>query len=237
MEWNPLELAQEQFLRTQYPIPHLYDFFLCDYALCGALPMRQYVPERATYSLDVYIAFEDADRNHKQLIPFARETDYFSDTHRYYILKRNSIFLSVIACKDHWINQALKDAQTHLDPISQEPKLTFEWLVLSKMSHGRRQDFMDCARLISRASQVEIDATKDLLEEWMPKALPELRKLYEVGKLERLLSKAYKNETSRLNDWQCIAHHFMNNVDKRDIDTFSIPSSWDEILKNYSYTL
>ena len=205
MSWNPLEYFQLYPYEKSYPLPRLYEILNYDYAVFGACALRKYLPERKTYSLDVLIHADCAEHIHKELLPHTLEDDYFSGTHRFYILKSNKQYLTTISLDAPWVESALNTSKNYLD--SNEPSLPFEWLILTKMTYGKRQDFMDCARLIARASKHQFFDTKELLEKWMPSAIPELRKLYSVGNQE--LEKApgdkpkYRNEATKYTSW----HH------------------------------
>lgn len=237
MHWNPLEYFGVYPLRDSYHSPKLYEILTYEYALFGAYTMRPFLPQRATFAIDVLVEQRSAALIYQQLKPEALIDDYYADTHQFYVLKDSKIFLNVISLNEDWVTKALKAASLNLDPNTSEPTVPFEWLILSKMSYGRRQDFMDCARLIARANEKQIAKTKELLEHWLPNSLPELRKLYKVGKVELEKSSnnsKYRNLKTSYTPWHHLSASLLRHLDDDWTNPFSraeelyTPKDWPE---------
>lgn len=237
--WNPLEYFRDDF-QTSYPPPRLYELFHYDYALMGAYPMRTYLPERATYSIDILIDPISKDEIVKALREVSHPEETYSDTHTFFTLRESRLHLTLLSLEPPWLLEALDAARKHLDTASTEPTLPFPWIILSKLDYGKRQDFMDCARLIARASQQQLDATKALLEKWNPSYIPELRQLYRVGTAEQQnapqRAPAYRNEKTEYTSWHHMsaAHFDYLDIDWRDLidqpglDLITTPQEWPE---------
>ncbi len=236
MAWNPLEYDEDYILRKSFSRPRFYDVICCDYALCGAYVMREYVPERATYSFDLYVSYSDLATAHTRLQPYVTKQAMFSNTHGYYVLKRDRIHFNLIALAQPWGLEALEASQRNLDLQTAEPKLSFPWLILSKMSYGKRQDYMDCARLMARANGKNIIDTKELMTRWFPEGIPALRELYRVGRRELEAQpdkKPFTNHTNEPLDWHQIALSYESYEDRTWKETFadlsyiSFPEDWE----------
>ena len=239
MAWNPLEYYEGYTLRKSFIRPCLYDLLPCDYAFCGAYAMKEYISERSTYGFDVYVDYSDLQQAHASLLPYVLRHASFADTHYYYVLQRGHVHLNLIALSEEWAIDALTSAQKTLDLQTAEPKLPFHWLVLSKMSHGKRQDYMDCARLISRASKEQILATQRIFDLWFPEGLQPLRELYKVGKQELKYAPqdkaAYQSQINELSDWYQLATVYSSyqqiswEVTLKDPLHISFPIDWESV--------
>lgn len=222
MSWSVLEYYELFPFQNSYLPPRLYEILDYDYALCGAYAMKRYVPERATYALDVMISSLSEREVHRVLVQQSVHHDYFSGTRQYYILQSERLYLTTISIDEPWLDIALEGARSSLDPFSAEPTLPFEWLVFTKMYYGKRQDFMDCARLMARASEAQISLVIALLNQWLPESLDALRALYRVGKQELRFasSPSYVNQRTEYTPWQHLCAFYYPYIE----------SSWVEDL-------
>lgn len=235
MAWSLLEYYQLFPYQNRYPSPKLYELLECPYALFGAYVMRRYLPERKTFTLDVLIHACDANHVKERLSRHAHECDFYADTHQYYILESSKLFITVI-CSDYpWVQKALHKATSCLDLGTTEPSLPYEWLVFSKFFHGSRQDFLDCARLITRARPYQLFDLVMLVEEWIPKSIEELRALYKTGKREQQLQNTiaiYRNQNTEYTPWHHLSASMMNasNYSKDQPCDLTTPKGWPESM-------
>ncbi len=199
MVWNPLEHSKPVPLKLLTRLPKLRNKISAPYAIIGAVAMKPYFPERQTYSLDLLIETQHFQEVAAALSKHASHQDLFDDSHRFYTLKWSRAYLCLINSSEAWVKPALEAAQKHL--YQRSPSLPLPWLLLSKMWCGTRQDFLDSARLVARASQEQIDETKALFETYLPEAIPELRSLYKIGKAELNDQPAYKNKPNAFSAW------------------------------------
>lgn len=240
MAWNPLEYFRDHHLPLSYAPLYLDNILFHDYALCGAYAMKSFLPQRATYALDLLITPASKKRTIQALDKLSSRKETFSNTHTFYRLREETLYLNLLSIDAPWVTTALTDSRKNIDPTSLEPVLTFPWLILSKLNYGKRQDYMDCARLISRATPKQLEETKRLLNKWLPTALPDLRKLYRIGKQE--LKHAPKNKPAYLNQETSYTpwHHmsaaqmdYLNVnwkelVDQPEQDLLTTPLDWPE---------
>jgi len=183
MAWNGLFVTEPVKFKKRYRSPRLDRKLDCDYAICGAHADAHYFPERTTKVLDILICTKDRSLAQSTLKKKSTHYDYFWTSHDFFILRWSRQYLSLINSEEEWVENGIKEAQDNKGAYG-EPTLTFPFLILSKLWVGSRQGYMDVARLISRADQLQLQQTKEVVEQYLPSALQELRVLYKVGKAE-----------------------------------------------------
>jgi len=203
MAWNPLEFSKPYPIKPYRRPLKLAKKLAVPFVICGGAAVNHFFPERLAYCIDVFVSKGDFDLAKKSLKRHLAVDDYFSDDHYYGILKRGKQYLSLIGLEEDWLSIAIEDSLSNKHSVLNEPTLTFEWLILSKMWFGKRQDFMDCARLIARADSKQLESSVSLLDIWMPEAKDELRILYKIGKKEIHQHKGFHNTPTLFSYW----HH------------------------------
>lgn len=205
--------------------------------------MRKYVPERETYSIDILTHSSTQAACHSVLLDHAVGHDTYAGTHHFYILEKGCLPVSVISIDEPWVIPALCAAQSNFDEHSLEPVLPFPYLVLSKLSYGKRQDFMDVARLLARASQQEAHDTTKLVQTWLPNEVSTIQLLHEVGTQEyhQVVNKklSYVNEPNRYSPWYHLVAPLWRHRDTDwriwlDSDAFQIGEDWPECMVSES---
>jgi len=228
MVWNTLEYHEPFPFQSSYPAPRLYEILDCDYALSGAYVCRSYLPERHTYALDIFVEPRYYEYVKKTLNRKSIYSDYYSNTHQFFILTQDRLYLNVIHPKESWLTSAINSAQLHLHPIISEPTLRFHWLILSKFSHGRRQDFLDIARLLARADKIQLSDTKELFLRWFPNEIHSLKTLYTIGKQELKKSKSleHTNHPNKYSDWHHLNAYYLLQYGESDWEKDFLSKDW-----------
>ncbi|MBM4032843.1 MAG: hypothetical protein FJ291_13795 [Planctomycetes bacterium] len=154
-----------------------------EWAVTGAAAARLYMPERATRDLDVVIRFEDGPRARERLrlagLSYQGELAIGGSSWR----TRDGFPVDVVECREPWVGQALKEAQSNRDSQGL-PVLPMPYLVLMKFQAGRVQDLADVTRILGQAGDEALTSVRAIFAQWLPDGLEDLEGLIELGRLE-----------------------------------------------------
>lgn len=154
------------------------------WAVAGAVATRRYMPERSTRDLDVVVLARD-------LAEVTRRFEQGGYSFKAPLSIRRSSWespegapIDVIEGREVWWPDALAEAADNRD-ASGAPVLSLRHLVLMKLKAGRLQDTADVGRMLSAASDVQLDAVRALVRQHAPDLLDDLESMLALGKLER----------------------------------------------------
>ncbi len=153
------------------------------WAATGAAAARLYMPERMTNDLDILIDKADSGRvKHELLSAGAQLRGELSIGGTAWTLKEG-FPLDIIERSDEWVGPALDEAQGNLDPQGM-PVLSLPYQVLMKFQASRVQDLADITRMLAQASDAQLDATRRLFKDVLPKDMEDLESLLILGRME-----------------------------------------------------
>lgn len=153
------------------------------WAVVGAAAARMYMPERATYDLDILISAGDGPEAHRLFLAYgATFSGELSIGGSSWVLP-DGFIVDVLEGQDAWCRRAVLEAQANRDAAGL-PVLPLPYLVLMKFQAGRVQDLADITRMLGQASENQLEQIRSLFEAFEPDGLEDLQSMVELGRLE-----------------------------------------------------
>jgi hypothetical protein len=173
----------EEIYRLEWPdlTPILADL---PWAIVGGVATRLYMPERATKDLDVVIRSEDGAEARRRLRdggltyngPLSIPGTKWSAT--------DGTPIDILEIDATWIDDALSSAARNRDRTG-APIMPLSYLVLMKVQSGRFQDTADIGRMLTAASDKDIEMVRAVVQKYEPDALDDLDSTVVLARLER----------------------------------------------------
>ena len=154
------------------------------WAVAGAVATPRYMPERSPRDLDVVVLPRDLPevtrRFERAAYSFKAPLSIGGSSWE----TPEGVPVDVIEGRDAWWPDALAEAGTNRDATG-APVLSLRYLVLMKVKSGRLQDTSDVGRMISAASDEQLNAVRALVRRHATDFLEDLESMLAVGRLER----------------------------------------------------
>ena len=154
------------------------------WAVAGAVATRRYMPERSTRDLDIVVLTRDLVEARRR---FEQAEFSFKDA---LSIGGSSwetpagVPVDMIEGRESWWPAALAEAASNRD-ASGAPVLSLPYLVLMKMKAARLQDVSDVGRMLSTASDEQLDAVRDTVRRYASDVVENLESIIALGRLER----------------------------------------------------
>ena len=151
------------------------------WAIVGGVATRAYMPERATYDLDIIIRAQDAPqvRHHLEAAGYTWAADLSIPGFTYRSPK--GIEVDIIRGDMPWLEEAL--AHPHYDAAGY-PVLALPYLVLLKLAASRMQDIADLARMLGQADEATLKQVRQIVSRYAPQEMEDVESLIQLGQLE-----------------------------------------------------
>ncbi len=151
------------------------------WAIIGGVATRAYMPERATYTLDILIRARAATKVRQRLEAagyiWTADLSIPGSTYR----SPKGVEVDIILGDMPWLEQAL--AHPH-DDAAGYPVLALPYLVLLKLAASRMQDIADLARMLGQADEATLKQVRQIISRYAPQEVEDVESLIQLGQLE-----------------------------------------------------
>ncbi len=153
------------------------------WAVAGGVATRRYMPERSTRDLDIVVLTDDLAEARRR---FEQAEFSFKDA---LSIGGSSwetpagVPVDVIEGRESWWPAALAEAAANRDAAG-APVLSLRYLVLMKVKAGRLQDVSDVGRMLSTASDEQLDSVRDIVRRHASDYVEDLESTIALGRLE-----------------------------------------------------
>ena len=154
------------------------------WAVAGAVATRRYMPERSTRDLDIVVLTDDLAEAQRRF-----EEAKFSFKNALSIggsswETATGVPVDMIEGRESWWPAALAEAAANRDAAG-APVLSLRYLVLMKVKAARLQDVSDVGRMLSAASDEQLDAVRNIVQRYASDFVEDLESMIALGRLER----------------------------------------------------
>lgn len=152
------------------------------FVVVGGVATRLYMPERMTVDLDVLIKAEDAVLVYEDLEAAGsqKQNDLSISGSQWTLSDGTS--LDVLEGNEPWVEAAVDSPNYSPDGL---PVIALPYLVLMKLLASRSQDLADISRMLGGATTDQLQAVREVINQYLPTAKEDLESLIMLGKLER----------------------------------------------------
>jgi len=151
------------------------------WVIVGGVATRAYMPERATKDMHILVKAADGDRALARL----KAAGYLSlatlGIPGYALQSPAGIEIDLLLGDDAWLEEALADAGRD---AAGYPVLALPYLVLTKLTSMRSQDWADVSRMVGLAEEAELDRVRAVVRRYSPQDLEDLEALIILGQRE-----------------------------------------------------
>ncbi len=151
------------------------------WVVAGGVATRAYMPERATKDLDVLVRAGDGDAVLARLKDSGYQVVSTLGIPGYVLRSSDGVEIDVLLSDAVWLDEAL--AQVGRDPAG-FPVLALPYLVLTKLTAMRSQDWADVSRMLGLASEIELERVRDVVRRYSPEDAEDLEALIILGQRE-----------------------------------------------------
>jgi hypothetical protein len=153
------------------------------WATVGGVATRHYAPERATIDLDVLIERGTAGTARKRLkkagFDYRGELTVGGSTWS----TPDGTVVDLLEADAPWVKDALERAQHNRD-LQGLPVLPLPYFIVMKLQAGRILDIADVTRMLGLASDVDLDAVRQVIRQHLPDAVEDLESMITLGRME-----------------------------------------------------
>lgn len=153
------------------------------WAVAGAVATRRYMPERATFDVDIVLPIAQGSEARRRLegagFQYLGELSIGGSSWR----SPDGVGLDVIEGRESWWELAVAEASRNRDDQGL-PVLTLPYLVLMKLLAGRVQDVADVSRMLGRASDEDLERVREVIATHAHDLLEDVESLIALGRLE-----------------------------------------------------
>ena len=152
------------------------------FVIVDGVATRLYMPERMTVDLDVLIKAEDAVLVYEDLEAAGsqKQNDLSISGSQWTLSDGTS--LDVLEGEETWVEAAVDSPNYSPDAL---PVIALPYLVLMKLLASRSQDLADISRMLGGATTDQLQAVREVINQYLPTAKEDLESLIMLGKLER----------------------------------------------------
>ena len=152
------------------------------FVIVDGVATRLYMPERTTVDLDVLIKAEDAVLVYEDLEAAGsqKQNDLSISGSQWTLSDGTS--LDVLEGNEPWVEAAVDSPNYSPDGL---PVIALPYLVLMKLLASRSQDLADISRMLGGATTDQLQAVREVINQYLPTAKEDLESLIMLGKLER----------------------------------------------------
>lgn len=152
------------------------------FVIVDGVATRLYMPERMTVDLDVLIKAEDAVLVYEDLEAAGsqKQNDLSISGSQWTLSDGTS--LDVLEGNEPWVEAAVDSPNYSPDAL---PVIALPYLVLMKLLASRSQDLADISRMLGGATTDQLQAVREVINQYLPTAKEDLESLIILGKLER----------------------------------------------------
>lgn len=152
------------------------------FVIVDGVATRLYMPERMTVDLDVLIKAEDAVLVYEDLEAAGsqKQNDLSISGSQWTLSDGTS--LDVLEGNEPWVEAAVDSPNYSPDGL---PVIALPYLVLMKLLASRSQDLADISRMLGGATTDQLQAVREVINQYLPTAKEDLESLIMLGKLER----------------------------------------------------
>lgn len=151
------------------------------WVITDGVATRAYMPERATKDLDVLVQTSDGDEVVARLQAMGFEIIGTLGIPGYVLRSPEGVEIDVLLSDAAWLDEAL--AQVGRDPAGL-PVLALPYLVLTKLTAMRSQDWADVSRMLGLATESELQRVRDVVQRYSPEDAEDLEALIILGQRE-----------------------------------------------------
>lgn len=152
------------------------------FVIVGGVATRLYMPERMTVDLDILVKAEDATLIYEDLVQAGGEKQGDLNIAGSEWTLPDGTSLDVLTINENWALEAV-DSPNYAPDAS--PVIALPYLVLMKLRAGRSQDLADVSRMLGGAPSDQLQAVREVINQYLPTAKEDLESLITLGKLER----------------------------------------------------
>ena len=152
------------------------------FVIVGGVATRLYMPERMTVDLDILIKAEDATLIYEDLVQAGAEKQGDLNIAGSEWTLPDGTSLYVLTANEDWAAVAVDSPNYSPDGL---PVIALPYLVLMKLRAGRSQDLADVSRMLGGATTDQLQAVREVINQYLPTAKEDLESLIILGKLER----------------------------------------------------
>jgi hypothetical protein len=152
------------------------------FVIVGGVATRLYMPERMTVDLNILIKAKDVALVYKDLeVAGSQKQNDLSISASEWTLS-DGTSLDVLEGEETWVEAAVDSPNYSPDGL---PVIALPYLVLIKLRAGRSQDLADVSRMLGGATTDQLQAVREVINQYLPTAKEDLESLIILGKLER----------------------------------------------------
>lgn len=152
------------------------------FVIVGGVATRLYMTERMTVDLDILIKADDATLVYEDLVQAGGEKQGDLNIGGSEWTLPDGTSLDVLTVNEDWAIAAVDSPNYAPDSL---PVIALPYLVLMKLRAGRSQDLADISRMLGGATTDQLQAVREVINQYLPTAKEDLESLITLGKLER----------------------------------------------------